>query len=135
MKDLKEEHPIQVAEYAVTARISAEPAFAWWCPWVLKKRNRIIGKVKSKYWLRAHKFGIKVPKSVAEAKKFGDENGNRLWWDAICKEMRDVWIAFEGFEGTEAEIRKLPGYQGVDCHMIFDIKMGKNFRQQAWIVT
>ena len=45
-----------------------EPAFAWWVPHTLKKRNRIIVKVKSTYWMRTHKFGIRIPKTVEEAK-------------------------------------------------------------------
>ena len=51
LKDLKESYPVQTAEYAVVAKIAMEPAFAWWVPYTLKKRNRIISKVKSKYWL------------------------------------------------------------------------------------
>ena len=58
MKDMKDSYPVQLAEYAVTCKLSQEPAFAWWVPYVLKKRNRIIAKVKSKYWLWTHKFGI-----------------------------------------------------------------------------
>lgn len=133
LKDIKESNPVQVAEYAVQARISQEPAFAWWCPWVLKKRNRIISKVKSKYWIRTHKFGIKIPKSVEEAKRFDEENGNTLWWDAICKEMKNVRIAFEAFEGSESDIPI--GYQKIACHMIFDVKMGENFRRKARMVA
>ncbi len=64
-----------------------EPAFAWWICHVLQKRNRIIAKLKTKYWVRTHKFGVKIPKTVKEAKRFDEENGNTLWWDAICKEM------------------------------------------------
>ena len=90
LKDVKDSNPVQLAEYAVQLRIAEEPAFAWWVPYVLKKRNRIIAKVKSKYWLRTHKFGIRIPKSVEEAKKFDEINGNTLWWDAICKEMKYV---------------------------------------------
>ena len=48
LKDIKESYPVQVAEYAVSAHISEEPAFAWWASSVLKKRNRIIAKTKSK---------------------------------------------------------------------------------------
>ena len=44
LKDLKESYPVQVAEYSVGARISMEPAFAWWVPYMLKKCNRIIAK-------------------------------------------------------------------------------------------
>jgi hypothetical protein len=57
----------------------------------------MIAKVKSKYWVRTHKFGIRVPKSVAKAKRLKEANGDTLWWDAICKEMKNVRIAFEEF--------------------------------------
>ena len=67
LKDIKESYPVQVAEYAVLACISEEPAFAWWAPSVLKKRNRIMAKTKSKYWPQTHKFGIEIPKSVTPA--------------------------------------------------------------------
>jgi len=83
---------------------------------VLKKRNRIIAKVKSKYWVRTHKFGIRLPKSVAEAKRLDKANGDTLWWDAICKEMKNVRIAFEEFEGDVSAIP--PGYQEIRCRMI-----------------
>ncbi len=43
--DLKESFPIQVAEYAVCQSIDNEPAFAWWMPYILKKRNQIIAAV------------------------------------------------------------------------------------------
>ena len=95
LKDMKESYPVQVAEYCVQYRISAEPAFAWWVPYVLKKRNRIIAKVKCKYWIRTHKFCIWVPKSVQEAKRIDEQNGDTLWWDSICKEMANVRVAFE----------------------------------------
>ena len=100
---------------------------------VLKKRNRIIAKVKSKYWVRTHKFGIRVPKSVNEVKRLDEANGETLWWDAICKEMKDVRIALEEFEGDVNPIP--PGYQEINCHMIFDIKMGENFRRKARMVA
>ena len=58
LKDIKESYPVQVAEYAVRARISLEPTFTWWVPHTLKKRNRIVVKVKSKYWMCTHKFRI-----------------------------------------------------------------------------
>ena len=67
LKDIKESYPVQVEEYAVSSCISEEPAFAWWASSVLKKCNRIITKTKSKYWLRMHKFGIEIPKSVLQA--------------------------------------------------------------------
>ena len=79
LKDIKESYPVQVAEYAIRASISMEPAFAWWVPYMLKKRNRIIAKVKSKYWMCTHKFGIRIPKTVEEARDLDTQNANMLW--------------------------------------------------------
>jgi hypothetical protein len=133
MKDVKESYPVQLAEYVHQRKVSEEPAFAWWVPHVLKKRNRIISKVKSKYWTRTHKFGIRIPKDAEEAKRLDRENGDTLWWDAICKEMKNVRIAFEEFEG---DISDLPSfYQKINCHLIFDIKFGENFRRKARMVA
>jgi hypothetical protein len=133
LKDAKEAYPVQLAEYSVATRISNEPAFAWWVPFTLKKRNRIIAKVKSKYWVRTHKSGIKIPKTVQEAKTFDAENGNTVWWDAICKEMKNVRPAFEAWEKG---LDQMPiGYQEVKCHLIFDVKMGENFRRKARFVA
>jgi len=41
--------PSEVAEYSVAAGIDHLPAFKWWVPYILKKRNAIIAKVKSRY--------------------------------------------------------------------------------------
>jgi hypothetical protein len=67
LKDLKEAYPVEVAEYALVNKLLSEPAFNWWCSKVLRKRDRIIRKVKSRYWDRTHKYGILLPKTVKEA--------------------------------------------------------------------
>ena len=61
------------------------------------------------------------------------KSGNTLWWDAICKEMKNVRPAFEVFEGG---VQQLPsGFQEIKCHMIFDVKMGENFSKKARLVA
>ena len=99
---------------------------------MIKKRTAIISKVKSKYWIRTYKFGIRLPKSVEEARRLDIENGDTLWWDSICKEMKNVRIAFEEYD---SDVSTLVGYQKLDCHMIFDVKMGENFRRKARMVA
>ena len=100
---------------------------------MLEKCNHIIGNLKSKYWVRTHKFSVTIPKSVQESKAFDKENGNALWWDAICKEMNNIRPDFEVWEKN---ISYLPTvYQKTTCHMIFDVKMGKNFRGKARFVA
>ena len=124
---------MQTAEYPVVAKIAMEPDFAWWVPYTLIKRNQIISKVKSKYWLRTHKFEIRIPKSVEEAKCLDQENGDSQWWEAICNEMRNVRPAFEVWEKDVEHIP--PGYEKIKCHMIFNVKMGENLRRKARFVA
>lgn len=133
MKDMKDSYPVELAEFAVENGYADEPAFAWWISYVLKKRDRIVAKVKSKYWQRTHKYGLRVPKTVKEAIEIDRENGNTLWWDALMKEMLNVRPAFEVFEG---KVQDLPvGYQRIKCHVIWDIKLGENFRRKARLVA
>ena len=133
LKDLKASYPVQVADYAVANHIADEPAFAWWVHFAIKKRAGNLSKVKAKYWQRTHKFGIRIPKSVAQAQQIDKENGDTLWWDAILLEMKNVRPAFEKWEENE---NALPvGYQKVKCHFVFDVKMGENFRRKARLVA
>jgi len=66
LAEVKEAYPLQLAEYAVANGIANEPAFKWWAYKALKRKQRLINKVKSKYWRTTHKFGIEIPKSVEQ---------------------------------------------------------------------
>ena len=47
-------------------------------------------------------------------------NGNKLWQEAIAKEMNDSRIAFQVLDADD----QLPiGYTEITCHLIFDVKM------------
>ena len=128
MKDLKESYPVELAMYATDRKIDDEPAFAWWVPYVLKKQKRILQKVKSKYWSRTHKYGIRIPKTIKEAIEIDREQGNSLWMGAIKLEMQNVRIAFEEFDGDP---NTLVGYTQITGHLVFDVKLGENFRRKA----
>ena len=39
LKILKESNPVKVAEYTMACDIGEEPAFAWWVPYLLRKRD------------------------------------------------------------------------------------------------
>ncbi len=47
LRNLKESNPVQVAEYAVANKLMEEAAFAWWVPFILKRRERIISSINS----------------------------------------------------------------------------------------
>ncbi len=100
----------------------------------MKKCDRIISlvwKQMTRYLKRTHKFGIEVPKTVKEAFDLDCKNGNTFWADEIAKEMKGVCIAFNILpDRHDATI----GYQKIQCHMIFDVKM-KDFQQKARLVA
>jgi hypothetical protein len=102
VEDLKESYPLQVAEYAVANKLVHEPAFNWWVPGTLAKRNRII---MARYLRRNQKFGIEVPHSVKRALEIDDETGTNIWRDAIRKEMLTIAPAVDiQPEGTKPPI-------------------------------
>ena len=120
LRQLKESFPVQVADYAVANKIASEPAFSWWVHDTLRRKDRILRKVRSKkYWVQSHQYGVRLPKSVAEALRIDEENGNTLWRDAIAKEMKNVACAFEFRDDDKVPI----GYQHINYHMIFAVKM------------
>ena len=129
LKDFKEAYPIEVAEYAVNNKIASEAAFCWWVPHVLKKRDRIIKKVKTRYFKRTHKFGIELPKSVPEALEIDKKTGTDFWRRAIEKEMKNVHVAFEIREDGSIPV----GFREITCHLVFDIKSDTLARKARFV--
>jgi hypothetical protein len=126
---LKESNPVQVVEYVSARNLSEEPAFAWWVPYVLRKRDVIVSTVISRVQHTSSKYGIELPTLVRNAIKINQKNGNTLWQDALSKEMGNVCIAFEIFgPGVKAP----PGWHKVSGHLILDLKMDFT-RKACWV--
>jgi Reverse transcriptase (RNA-dependent DNA polymerase) len=130
LADLKESNPVELAEYAIGNKLVNEPAFKWWVPFTIKKRDRIIAKIKTRYLRKEQKFGIDLPKTVNDALRLDQENNNTLWQDAIKKEMNVILPAVKILdEGAASPI----GYQQIPCHIVFDIKI--DFTRKARFVA
>ena len=129
LKILKESNPVEIVEYAKSRNIADEPALAWWVPYTLKKKDRIIAAVNSRVKKQTHKYGIEVPWSATHARDINRKNDSRYWQDAIDLEMFNVSIAFEVMENSE----KMPvGWTKSSGHLIFDVKM--DFTKKArWV--
>ena len=119
LADMKESFPIETAEYAIGNKIIEEPAFAWWGREVLRKRDRIICKTKTRYWKRSHKYGIELPKTIKEALQIDKRTKTNFWQKSLEKEMKNVMVAFEFTEDGGAPI----GYEHLGYHMVFDVKI------------
>eukprot|EP00980_Cylindrotheca_fusiformis_P021606 scaffold8458_cov76-Cylindrotheca_fusiformis.AAC.2 len=134
LKDLKESNPLEVEEYVIANRIADEPAFNWWVQHAIKKRNRILSKIKAKYWRTTHKFGIELPHSVAEAYAIDKNTGTLHWTNTIEKEMKKIHSGFRPDELRRNAMR-LPGHAEVGLHMIFDVEMDGKFTRKARLVA
>jgi hypothetical protein len=130
LKDMKESHPIETAEIAKARCIADEPAFDWWVPNTLRKRDIILSKINARIRKTAHKYGIEIPTSVENAMEIDRSNNNTFWKDALAKEMTEVGVAFEVLE----EDMKAPiGWSKVTGHLVWDVKMDFT-RKARWVL-
>ena len=130
LADMKEVHPVETAEYARARGISNEPAFAWWVPYTLRKREVILAAVKNQIRRTTHKYGIEIPRDVEHEHVIDARNGNMLWRDALKKEMYNVRVAFEILdEGVHAP----HGWNRVTGHIVWDVKMDFT-RKARWVL-
>lgn len=130
LKNLRVLHPIEIAEYVIAKKLAEEPAFAWWVPHTLKKRDRIISQVRRATAKKDNKFGLEVPRSVKQALEIDRETGTDHWIKAIEKETKHVMCAFNILEEGAPEPKMS---KRIPCHLIFDIKM--YFTQKARFVA
>ncbi len=122
---------MEVAEYAVAHELMEQPAFAWWVPQALRRRDAIISAVNKRSLKPSHKYGIRVPRTVQEAFDIDRENGDSRWAESIQKEMNNVRVAFRILEEGESIP---PGYQFMKCHLVFDVKFD-GFRFKSRMVA
>ena len=129
LKRMKEIYPLEVADFAKSTGIDDQPAFSWWVPYTLRKRDRVISAINARMRRTTHKYGIEIPRNLEEARALDKKNGNDLWEQAIRKEMYNCSIAFQILEEGE---KPPPGWKRSSGHMIFDVKMDFT-RKARWV--
>ena len=132
LKDLKESHPVEIAEFAKAKGIDDEVAFAYWVLYTLKKRDAIISAVKHRARKNTHKYGVGIPASVEHAYQLDRAVGPNchLWHDAIELEMKNVGIAFQILDDDESPP---VGWALATGHLVFDLKMNMT-RKACWVL-
>ena len=120
-------------DYAIAHGLDTEPAFAWWVPFTLKHRNRIIVAInKCFYHKQTHKFGIEIPKTYEDCVCIDKENGDMLWQDAMRKEMAKVMVTFKILGDNESPPPTFQ--QEMLCHRAYDVKL-ETFQRKARMVA
>ena len=89
------------------------------------------GVVKGTHGPR-YKFGVRIPRTVREAKALDTANGNTLWQDAIDKELRQI-DDYATFRPTACTDQAPAGYTGIPYHVVFDVKV--DLRRKARLVA
>ena len=79
MKELKESHPLEVAEFSIAQGVDQMSAFKWWVFHTLKKRDAFIASLRKRIAHTTRNYGIEIPTSLGHAVKIDTKNGNRLW--------------------------------------------------------
>ena len=120
LKDMKELHPIEVAEFAKARGMLDEPVFQWWVPHILRKRDVIISMAKSRIRKTTYKHIIELPTSQSHAHEIDRKNKNKFWRDTIGKEIMNVIIDFELLLTGE---KVAPRWNKVIGHLVFDVKI------------
>ena len=126
---LKESHAVECAEFAVSRNIQDEPAFAWWVPYTLRKRDRLISSANARVKKVTHKYGCELPSTIEEAYAIDKRNGNSLWRDAINKEMENLKVAFDILPDGKSPP---PGYIKSSGHLVFEVRMTLE-RKVRWV--
>ena len=62
---------------------------------MVKKRDHIISKVKSRSKKKNSKYDITIPTLVADAIQLDKENENLYWRDVIRDKMANIRVAFD----------------------------------------
>ena len=75
---LKQSLLLETAEFTVARGIKNEPAFKWWVPYTLRRRDRIIAGVNKRVSRTTNTYSVEMPTSVDHAKKLAEKNGNTL---------------------------------------------------------
>ena len=92
-----------------------------------KKKNKKF-KPRSKNF----KYGVQVPRTIAEALELDAANGNNHWQEAIDKEMKAL-LDMECFEFLKDGESPGQDFQKTRLHMIFDVK--NDLRRKARLVA
>ena len=128
--------PMTVAVYAKEHDLLETAGWKRFKPYVknTKKVNRMTKQAvlsSMRHGVR-YKFGVQVPKTPREARELDEKNGNKLWGDAIKKEL-DQLNEYGTFKSRGKGTRVPPEYQLIKVHFVFDVK--HDLRHKARLVA
>ncbi|MEL6802173.1 MAG: hypothetical protein AAFO91_00130, partial [Bacteroidota bacterium] len=128
--------PMTVAVYAKEHELLETPGWKRFKPYV--KNAKAINAMNKQAMVSSmrhgiqYKFGVQVPKTPREARELDKKNDNRLWGDAIKKELNQL-NEYGTFKSLGKGTRVPSDYQLIKVHFVFDVK--HDLRHKARLVA
>jgi hypothetical protein len=98
----------------------------------LKIMKRMINTSKARKNEIRYKFGVRIPRNVKEAHMIDAQNGDKLWAEAIQREMDQI-KEFKTCHSIGLDAKVPNGYQRIPVHLVFDVK--ENLKRKARLVA
>jgi len=135
MEIIKKDDPVTLAEYAKSKDLLKQSMWKWAKRYVkndkkFKRMKRLIMASKRAARGIKYKFGVQVPRSIMEAYKLDERNGNNKWADAIKRET-DMLQLYECFDVQPEGAQPPQGYQRIPLIWVFDVKFDGRHRARC----
>jgi hypothetical protein len=135
---LKKDDPVTCAKYAKENDL-LETA-GWKSLKRIAKRTKLYERMVKQAKLSSerngpiYKFGVRVPRNKAEARKLDEENGDHKWRDAERAELQqlDDYDTFVD-QGHSKRVKPPKGYKFIRVHFVYDCK--HDLRRKARMVA
>jgi len=115
--------PVTMAAYAKEHNLLDTPGWKQFKRYV--KNPKMIARAAKQTALKRSrtgiriKFGFRVPRTIQEARRLDDRNGNTLWQEAIQQELEQL----DDYDTFEVSPNGVPeGYNKIRVHFVFDVK-------------
>ena len=132
---IRKDDPVTTAKYAIENNLTELTCWKW-AKKYHKKMRRLVKQVKRmlnvKRAARAikYQFGVRLPRTIREAYKLDEFNGNTKWADAIKTEVTLLSEDFNCFKvANEGDITN--EYQRVPVIWAFAVKFDGRYRARA----
>ena len=125
VREMRDRNLLYTLNYAKKHRLGNKHGWKWsknYCTRSMKKLQQLARIFKNQSRASSKfKFGVRVPTSVKGAYKLDEENGNKLWTDAIQKELNELML-YNTFRVLSRGERAPRGFHFVPMHLVFDVK-------------
>ena len=122
MDDLRLHDPLLVLRYGLRNKLTRKPGWEWVEHYI--NNNEELANIIRAYKVSkevTYKFGVQVPNNTQEALRLDSAAAEKLWYNAIETELKQI-NDYETFRVLEDDEPMPLGYKRIPYHCVFDVK-------------